>query len=130
MKNRFFVVLLLWSVCWGQICTAEEKSPLPLPDAGNVTLTLDEYNKLVELAAKLPKKTDVPPLPYSIKHANLKLHVENDGVLVTGADVLETFDRLEVIESTAEAIINAGAVGKLRPLSEAVTRELDAAFFG
>jgi L-fuculose-phosphate aldolase len=56
--------------------------------------------------------------------------LENDGVLVTGADVLETFDRLEVIESTAEAIINAGAVGKLQPLSEEVTRELDAAFFG
>ncbi len=35
------------------------------------------------------------------------LILENDGVLVTGADVLEAFDRLEVLESTAEAIINA-----------------------
>jgi L-fuculose-phosphate aldolase len=58
------------------------------------------------------------------------LILENDGVLVTGSDVLEAFDRLEVLESTAEAIINCRAVGMLRPLSEEVTRELDDAFFG
>lgn len=57
------------------------------------------------------------------------LVLDNDGVLVTGSDVLEAFDRLEVLESTAEAIINARAVGSLKPLSDDVTRELDAAFF-
>lgn len=56
--------------------------------------------------------------------------LENDGVLVTGSDVLEAFDRLEVLESTAEAIINCRAVGELMPLPEQVTRELDEAFFG
>jgi L-fuculose-phosphate aldolase len=56
--------------------------------------------------------------------------LENDGVLVTGAHVLEAFDRLEVLESTAEAIINCRAVGSLMPLAERVTRELDEAFFG
>ncbi len=58
------------------------------------------------------------------------LILDNDGVLVTGSDVLEAFDRLEVLESTAEAIINARAVGSLKPLSAEVTKELDAAFFG
>ena len=58
------------------------------------------------------------------------LILENDGVLVTGSDVLEAFDRLEVLESTAEAIINCRAVGALQPLSGEVTRELDHAFFG
>jgi L-fuculose-phosphate aldolase len=57
------------------------------------------------------------------------LILENDGVLVTGADVLEAFDRLEVLESTAEAIINCRAVGSMRPMSDQVTRDLDAAFF-
>src|SRR5271169_2037293 len=78
MKSRSmktFVVLLLCS-----LCAAQEKSTLPLPDAGNVTLTLDEYNKLMELAAKPPKKSDLAPLPYSIKHADVTLHIENDGV--------------------------------------------------
>jgi L-fuculose-phosphate aldolase len=58
------------------------------------------------------------------------LILENDGVLVTGSDVLEAFDRLEVLESTAEAIINCRAVGSLRPMSDEVTRDLDRAFFG
>ena len=53
---------------------------LPLPDPGNVTLTLDEYNRLVELAAKPPKKPELAPLPYSIKHADVKLHVEKDAM--------------------------------------------------
>jgi L-fuculose-phosphate aldolase len=58
------------------------------------------------------------------------LILENDGVLVTGSDILEAFDRLEVLESTAEAIINCRAVGAMRPMSDSVTRDLDAAFFG
>lgn len=58
------------------------------------------------------------------------LVLENDGVLVTGADILEAFDRLEVLESTAEAVINARAIGNLQPLNDAVTRDLDRAFFG
>src|ERR1700680_3531307 len=74
MKN-ILVVLLLCCVA-----LAEEKSTLPLPDTGNVTLTLDEYNRLVALAAKPPKRPDLAPLPYSIKHADVKLHIENDGV--------------------------------------------------
>jgi len=56
--------------------------------------------------------------------------LDNDGVLVTGGDVLEAFDRLEVLESTAEAIINCRSMGSLKPLSDDITRELDEAFFG
>jgi Carboxypeptidase regulatory-like domain len=82
MKN-LFVMVLLCSMCMAQMPPAEEKAALPLPDSGNVTLSLDDYNRLVELAAKPPKKSDVAPLPYSVKHADLKLHVENDGVCGT-----------------------------------------------
>jgi hypothetical protein len=82
MKN-LFVMVLLCSMGMAQMPPAEEKATLPLPDSGNVTLSLDEYNRLVELAAKPAKKSDVAPLPYSVKHADLKLHVENDGVCGT-----------------------------------------------
>ena len=75
MKSRFFVVLMLCCVC-----AAEEKSALPLPDPGNVTLTLEEYNRLVELAANPPKKPELAPLPYSMKHADVKLRVEKDAI--------------------------------------------------
>lgn len=54
--------------------------------------------------------------------------LENDGVLVTGASVLDTFDRLEVLESTAEAVINAGAIGDVSVMPENVIDELRDAF--
>src|SRR5499427_1105677 len=80
MKRTTFRIaagsLLLMSMCW-----AEDRPALPQPDPGNVTLTLDEYNRLVALAAKPPKKPDVAPLPYSIQHADVKLRVENNGVV-------------------------------------------------
>lgn len=56
------------------------------------------------------------------------LILENDGVLVTGGDILEAYDRLEVLESTAEALINSLAVGMLSPMSEEVIRELEQVF--
>ena len=54
--------------------------------------------------------------------------LENDGVLVAGRTVLESYDRLEVLESTAEAIINCRAIGTIAPMPEEVTRELDRVF--
>ena len=54
--------------------------------------------------------------------------LENDGVIVTGRDVLDAFDRLEVLESTAEALIDARAVGSLSAMNDAVIDELRAAF--
>ncbi len=56
--------------------------------------------------------------------------LENDGVLVAGADMLEAFDRLEVLESTAEAIINSRGIGTLATMPDDVTRELDRVFLG
>ncbi|HEV2962528.1 MAG TPA: carboxypeptidase-like regulatory domain-containing protein, partial [Candidatus Angelobacter sp.] len=53
---------------------------LPLPSSGDVTLPLGEYNRLVELASRPIKKPDAPPLPYSIKRADLKLQVGNESV--------------------------------------------------
>jgi len=54
--------------------------------------------------------------------------LENDGVLVTGSSVLDAFDRLEVLESTAEAIINAHAIGEVWVMPDSVIRELREAF--
>jgi L-fuculose-phosphate aldolase len=56
--------------------------------------------------------------------------LENDGVLVAGADMLEAFDRLEVLESTSEAIINCQGLGRLAPMPAEVTKELDRVFLG
>jgi L-fuculose-phosphate aldolase len=58
------------------------------------------------------------------------LLLENDGALVTGRSILEAFDRLEVLESTAEALINSRALGQLVPISEGAIRELERVFLG
>ena len=54
--------------------------------------------------------------------------VENDGVLVCGTSVLDAFDRLEVLETTAEALINSRPLGKVVPMSAEIIAELTAAF--
>ncbi len=54
--------------------------------------------------------------------------LENDGVLVLGTSVLDAFDRLEVLESTAEAVINSRAIGEVRRMSDEVIDELVDAF--
>ena len=55
--------------------------------------------------------------------------LENDGVLVCGTSILDAFDRLEVLESTAEAMINSRSLGRMAPMSNKVIKELIEAFF-
>ena len=83
---------------------------------------------------------DVVRVPYGVQYQNdggiadfvsvasPAAILENDGVLVTGASVLDTFDRLEVLETTAEAVINARAIGDVSIMPEAVISELRDAF--
>jgi Carboxypeptidase regulatory-like domain len=117
VKN-IFVVLLLCCVWMAQVCAAQEKSTLPLPDSGSVTLTLDEYNRLVALAAKPPKRPDLAPLPYSIKHADVKLHIENDGVRGTVQLEGEVFRKgvSKVPLTTGMTVLDAHQNGKGLPL--------------
>ena len=83
---------------------------------------------------------DVRRVPYGVQYQNdgsIANYVsaaspaailENDGVLVTGSTVLDAFDRLEVLESTAEAVINARAIGKVSAMPDTVIEELRVAF--
>jgi len=54
--------------------------------------------------------------------------LENDGVVVTGKSVLDAFDRLEVLEATAEAVINARSLGPVSSMPDDVIAELRSAF--
>ena len=74
MKSRLFATIFV-CVCVASLCWAQEnKSTLPLPDSGNVTLTLDEYNKLVELAAKTPKKPSLASIVSNRARAAIRRH--------------------------------------------------------
>lgn len=83
---------------------------------------------------------DVGRVPYGVHYQSdgaIAAHVaprapavllENDGVLVIGTSILDTFDRLEVLETTAEAIINSRLLGEIAPMSGSVIDELRVAF--
>ena len=54
--------------------------------------------------------------------------LENDCALVMGRNILDAFDRLEVLESTAEAVILSRSIGEMKTMSESVIMELDTTF--
>ena len=54
--------------------------------------------------------------------------LENDCALVLGKTILDAFDRLEVLESTAEAVILSRSLGEVRPMGDEVIDELVEAF--
>lgn len=56
--------------------------------------------------------------------------LENNGVLVAGRTVLDAFDRMEVLESTAAAILRSRSLAPIKPMPDAVIQELLAAFPG
>ena len=67
---------------------------------------------------------DGPALAQLISLQRPAILLQNDGVLVVGRSVFDAFDRLEVLESTAEALIHGSVLGELKPMSEEVIREL------
>ncbi len=54
--------------------------------------------------------------------------VDNECVIVTGETLLQAFDRLEVMESTAHSIINSAAIGSIVHISDAEVEDLKVAF--
>lgn len=69
-----------------------------------------------------------PPLLEYLSSLQPAVLLENDGVLVTGPTILGAFDRLEVLESTAEALINSLPLGQVSPMGDNVIEELKKAF--
>lgn len=56
------------------------------------------------------------------------LLIESEGALIVGRTLLEAFDRLEVLEATAEALQLSRPLGPLVPMSETELQELRIAF--
>ncbi len=55
--------------------------------------------------------------------------INNESVLVTGKNLLGTFDRLEVAEFSAKSLIMGSALGNLVPINNEQVEELRKAFF-
>jgi L-fuculose-phosphate aldolase len=74
------------------------------------------------------RRGDGTDLARLVSPRNPILLLENDGVEVCGTSVLDAFDRLEVLESTAEAMINSRPLGPMVPMSHEAIAELNRAF--
>lgn len=83
MRVSIILILILATAAYGQRnSTTDVALPSSAP-AGTVTLSLAEYNRLIELAARKPKTPDAPPVPFVLSQAAFKLRVEDHRV--TGA---------------------------------------------
>ncbi len=77
--KRLLSLLIIFMLALPGYAQQMLEAPRSLP--GNVTLSLDEYNRLLALANRPGKKSDTPPVPYVLKHADLKFRVVNDDVM-------------------------------------------------
>jgi hypothetical protein len=116
MKRLFLAVAFLMSVP----AYAQEKLTPPVPQPGNVTLPLEEYNRLLELANKSPRRIESAPLPYTIKRGDVKLRVTNETVMGTVQLQGETFNKGEtkVALTTGMTILDARQEGRSLPLEQ------------
>jgi hypothetical protein len=117
--KKTLAILLAWMlVLPGFAAAAEDVAPPPVPSSGNVTLALDEYNRLVELASKPVRKPDTPPVPYTMKRADLKFTVANESVQGTvhlQGEILHK-GATKIPLTTGMAILDARQEGKSLPL--------------
>ncbi len=83
---------------------------------------------------------DVPKLPYGVQFTDRQviaeaiseqhpvLLLQNDCVLTVGKNILQAFDRLEVVEFTARSLIYAVPIGSVVPIGERDIQALEKKF--
>ena len=116
--KKIFSILLTWMLILPGFATADEARVPPVPSTGNVTLPLDEYNHLLELGNKPTHKPDAPPVPYTMKRADLKFHVTNEsvqGAVQLQGEILHK-GATKIPLTTGMAILDARQEGKGLPL--------------
>jgi len=117
--KKLLAILLAWILILPGLAKADGSVLPPVPASGNVTLPLDEYNHLLELASKPARKTDAPPVPYSMKRADLKFRVTDEsvqGTIQLQGEILHK-GATKVPLTTGMAILDARQEGKSLPLA-------------
>ncbi len=83
---------------------------------------------------------EMPVTPYGIQYQHPEhlaaqvspsvpvILMQNDAVLTTGSTLLEAFDRVEVAEFSAQALLNTLSIGKLVPINESEIENLKRRF--
>lgn len=78
-RTTILMILLMAAVVSGQQRNSKvDFAAIPATGpSGTVTLSLAEYNRLIELAARKPKTSDAAPLPFLLSRAAFKLTVKD-----------------------------------------------------
>lgn len=113
--NAYPVNAMAFSLCGRKVDTYT--IPESYVFVGNVSVLDFEtsFNDFEKLASTFSLKTPAAVLA-------------NNGVMVVGETVLSAFDKLEVLECSAEAIINSQPIGGCVPMSQEIIDELCEAF--
>lgn len=74
--------------------------------------------------------TDDPTISNLISKDAPAVIVQNDGIIVTGDKLLQTFDRLEVAEFSAKSLVMGHSLGELIPIGEEEIEDLRKKFLG
>lgn len=92
--------------------------PRPTDSTRIATLTISEYNRLIDLASRPPQGPAAPPVAAVLASADLRVRVERDtarGVFDLAGDVLrEGFSRVTVLSGAT--LVDASAGGRPLPL--------------
>ncbi len=75
----------------------------------------------VEFGEQFSEKDTIPKL---ISKNTPSVIIKNDSILVTGDQLLHTFDRLEVAEFSAKSLIMSKSLGELVPINESQIEDL------
>jgi L-fuculose-phosphate aldolase len=99
-----------------------------MADAEFSSRTIPESYLVLGDAPKVPfacvvKDAEALAARMSLKKCPVLL-IENDGALIVGRTLLEAFDRLEVLEATAEALQLSRPLGPLVPMPDSALAEL------
>src|SRR5262245_15462184 len=119
MKRIIILSLMLASAAYGQTRNARTEVAIPAPGStGTVTLSLAEYNRLSELAARKPRTIDAAPLPFVLSGATFKLRVEDlslTGTVEIAGSVLEK-GSVKVPLTSGLTVLEANQAGSPLPL--------------
>lgn len=119
MKRTIFLLLVLATTAYGQQRAAKSDVTMPAPGSvGTVTVSLPEYNRLMELASRKPKVSNAAPLPFVLSRAAFKLHVDDQsltGAVDIDGSVLEK-GSVKVPLTSGLTILDARQAGSPLPL--------------
>lgn len=90
--------------------------------------TIPESYIQLRTTARMPFGTPVEDIAAQISGKVPMVMVENQGIVVTGKSLVNAFDRLEVADVSARAIIEANTAGTLISMNAAQTAQIEEVF--